>query len=139
MKITAKGQVTIPQELREEFGLLPHPEVEFVREGRGGVRLRKSPRAGTRGAEHVAALRGKWRGKLGTDEVMAMTRGESCARWSTAMCSSTRRAKTPAGSSGPRRRSLAGPERAIAGGRFVCGHPAGTLTDAGKGLTFELW
>ena len=30
-----------------------------------------------RGDDLVAALRGKWRSKLGTDEVMAMTRGES--------------------------------------------------------------
>lgn len=77
MKITTKGQVTIPQDLREEFGLLPHTDVEFVRDGRGGVRLQKSTKAGTRGTDLVAALRGKWRSKLGTDDVMAMTRGES--------------------------------------------------------------
>jgi AbrB family looped-hinge helix DNA binding protein len=77
MKITTKGQVTIPQDVREEFGLLPNTDVEFVRDGRGGVRLRKSTKAGTRGTDLVAALRGKWRSKLGTDEVMAMTRGES--------------------------------------------------------------
>ena len=41
MKITTKGQVTIPQDLREVFGLLPNTEVEFVRDGRGGVRLEK--------------------------------------------------------------------------------------------------
>ncbi len=28
VKITTKGQVTIPQRIREEFGLLPHTEVE---------------------------------------------------------------------------------------------------------------
>ena len=77
MKITTKGQVTIPQDIREEFGLLPNTDVEFVRDGRGGVRLRKSAKAGTRGAELVAALRGKWRGKLRTDDVMALSRGES--------------------------------------------------------------
>lgn len=76
MKITSKGQVTIPQELREEFGLLPNTEVEFVREKGRGVRLQKSTRPGSRGAALVAALRGKWRSKLGTDQVMAMTRGE---------------------------------------------------------------
>jgi AbrB family looped-hinge helix DNA binding protein len=77
MKITTKGQVTIPQDVREEFGLLPNTDVEFVRDGRGGVRLRKSAKPGTRGADLVAALRGKWRSKLGTDDVMAMTRGGS--------------------------------------------------------------
>ena len=30
MRITSKGQVTIPQELREQFGLLPNTEVDFV-------------------------------------------------------------------------------------------------------------
>ena len=75
MKITTKGQVTIPQDVREEFGLLPNTEVEFVRDGRGGVRLQKSPKAGTRGAALIATLRGKWRSKLTTDEVMRQTRG----------------------------------------------------------------
>ncbi len=77
MKVTTKGQVTIPQDLREEFGLLPNTDVEFVRDGRGGVLLRKSAKPGTRGSELVAALRGKWRSPLGTDDVLAMTRGES--------------------------------------------------------------
>jgi hypothetical protein len=56
---------------------LPNTDVEFVRDGKGGVRLEKSTKAGTRGSDLVAALRGKWRGKLSTDEVMALTRGES--------------------------------------------------------------
>ncbi len=29
MQITSKGQVTIPKEIRDEFGLLPHTEIEF--------------------------------------------------------------------------------------------------------------
>jgi AbrB family looped-hinge helix DNA binding protein len=77
VKITTKGQVTIPQEMREEFGLLPNTEVEFVRDGRGGVRLQKSPKAGARGAALIAAMRGKWRSRLTTDQVMRQTRGES--------------------------------------------------------------
>lgn len=77
MKITTKGQVTIPQDVRTEFGLLPNTEVEFVRDGRGGVRLQKSPKAGARGAALIAALRGRWRSRLKTDEVMRLTRGES--------------------------------------------------------------
>ncbi len=76
MKITTKGQVTIPQDVREEFGLLPNTEVEFVRDGRGGVRLQKSSKPGTRGAALIATLRGKWRSKLTTDDVMRQTRGE---------------------------------------------------------------
>ena len=76
MKITTKGQVTIPQDVRDEFGLLPNTDVEFVRDGRGGVRLQKSPKAGARGAALIARLRGKWRSRLTTDEVMRQTRGE---------------------------------------------------------------
>lgn len=30
MRITSKGQVTIPVEIREKFGLLPYTEGEFV-------------------------------------------------------------------------------------------------------------
>ena len=33
MRITAKGQVTIPQDIRERTGLLPNTEVEFVVDG----------------------------------------------------------------------------------------------------------
>jgi AbrB family looped-hinge helix DNA binding protein len=34
MRITAKGQVTIPAEIREQAALLPHTEVEFEFDGR---------------------------------------------------------------------------------------------------------
>jgi AbrB family looped-hinge helix DNA binding protein len=30
MRITSKGQVTIPQEIREQCGLLPHTQLRFV-------------------------------------------------------------------------------------------------------------
>ena len=33
MRITSKGQVTIPAEIRERAGLLPHTEVEFEWDG----------------------------------------------------------------------------------------------------------
>jgi AbrB family looped-hinge helix DNA binding protein len=40
MKVTSKGQVTIPQELREKVGIVPGSDVEFVHEG-GRLYLRK--------------------------------------------------------------------------------------------------
>jgi AbrB family looped-hinge helix DNA binding protein len=40
MKIGERGQVTIPKELRERFGLLPNMEVEFVAD-EGGIRIQK--------------------------------------------------------------------------------------------------
>jgi len=29
MRMTSKGQVTVPVEVREKLGLLPHDEIEF--------------------------------------------------------------------------------------------------------------
>lgn len=43
MKITSKGQVTIPQAVREQAGLYPHSEVEFVLNADGEVVIRSVP------------------------------------------------------------------------------------------------
>lgn len=77
MRITSKGQVTIPKELREEFGLLPGTEVDFVRDD-AGIRVIKG-KGGRRGETVVRHLREA--GKRGnftmtTDEIMKLTRGE---------------------------------------------------------------
>lgn len=75
MRVTTKGQVTIPQEIREALGILPNTEVEFVREG-GKVWLRKA-RPGARGGKAlVARLRGRATTRMSTDQIMALTRGE---------------------------------------------------------------
>ena len=77
MRITSKGQVTIPQHIREAAGLLPNTEVEFEMVG-DEVRLRRVDPAGGggRGRRAVESLRG--RGSLGmsTDELMALLRSE---------------------------------------------------------------
>jgi len=57
MKITTKGQVTIPQEIREKAGLLPNTEVEFEYR-RGRVTLIPLPAAKRAGRSIVDALRG---------------------------------------------------------------------------------
>lgn len=77
MKITSKGQVTIPKEIRDEFGLLPGTEVEFVAEGQE-VKVRKVEGGRTRGQEIVDRLRRASGGDihLTTEEIMRMTRGE---------------------------------------------------------------
>ena len=50
VRITSKGQVTIPQEFRERFGLLPNTEVEFVATPDGKeLRLLKSSKPSGRG------------------------------------------------------------------------------------------
>jgi len=78
VRITSKGQVTIPQRVREETGLLPDTEVEFVVEGRG-VRIVKAAasRRPGRGNAAVARLRGRARRvSMTTDEIMALTRDQ---------------------------------------------------------------
>ncbi len=77
MRITAKGQVTIPQEVRERAGLMPGTDVTFEIEA-GAVRLMKSKRSSarkTRGHRLVDRLRGAGEFKMTTDEVLALMRG----------------------------------------------------------------
>lgn len=78
MRITSKGQVTIPMEIRTKAGLLPHTEVDFDFED-GVVKLR--PRRTTagrpsRGQRLIAHLQGSADAGLNTDEIMALTRGD---------------------------------------------------------------
>jgi AbrB family looped-hinge helix DNA binding protein len=77
MRITSKGQVTIPQALRKKAGLLPHTEVEFELDG-NAVRIKRARRkkGAGRWPEWIEQMRGKGDGKLTTDEIMALTRGE---------------------------------------------------------------
>ena len=77
MRITSKGQVTIPLAIREKAGLLPNTEVEFDFDGKE-VRIRRvRSKPGTgRGARLVAHMRGRGDGSMTTDEIMALTRGE---------------------------------------------------------------
>ncbi len=76
MRITSKGQVTIPVEIREKAGLMPNTEVSFDFDGKV-VRLRPAAARGQgRGARIVAQLRGRGDVAMTTDEIMALTRGE---------------------------------------------------------------
>lgn len=75
MRITSKGQVTIPIEIRTRAGLLPDTEVEFeFREGE--VFLRKSQSLASRGQKLVELMQGKASVRMSTDEIMALTRAE---------------------------------------------------------------
>ena len=78
MRITSKGQVTIPADIRERAGLLPDTEVEFLYDG-DTVQLRRvaSSRKSSRGDRLVAHLRSHRGGlRMTTEEIMALTRGE---------------------------------------------------------------
>ena len=73
MRVTSKGQVTIPQDIREKLGLFPDTEVRFDIVG-DSVRIRKQKRSQNRGRRLIEHLRGKGTIKLTTDEIMALTR-----------------------------------------------------------------
>ena len=77
MKITSKGQVTIPQDIREKLGLLPHCEVEFATAGKSVVirKARSRTSRGQRLLELMRAARPRQPG-MTTDEIMALTRGD---------------------------------------------------------------
>jgi len=74
MRITAKGQVTIPQQVRQRLGLLPETEVEFEVVGKT-ARIRKVGGRGGRGRRIVDRLRGRATTRLTTDQILALTRG----------------------------------------------------------------
>ena len=76
MQITTKGQVTIPQEIRNRLGLLPHTRVEFELAG-DHARIRKAarqPGEGGRGRLALEILRGSANTRMSTDEILALTR-----------------------------------------------------------------
>jgi AbrB family looped-hinge helix DNA binding protein len=75
MKVTSKGQVTIPVAMRQRAGLLPATEVEFVLQGEAVI-LRKVRGVRRRGARLVQAMRGKGTTRMTTDQIMALTRGD---------------------------------------------------------------
>jgi AbrB family looped-hinge helix DNA binding protein len=77
MRITSKGQVTIPIEIRERVGLLPHTEVRFEVEGNAVRILRDENSTGGRGERLLARMRGRATSGMSTEEIMALTRRES--------------------------------------------------------------
>ena len=77
MKITTKGQVTIPQDIREKAGLLPNTEVEFEYV-RGRVTLTPVPgprRTGHSLAEALRGSAGRTPKGMTTDALMKLLRG----------------------------------------------------------------
>lgn len=75
MRVSTKGQVTIPQSVREKAGIVPGSEVEFHLEGRR-IYLRKVAGSG-RGEALTKRMAGKGQLKMSTDEILALTRGNS--------------------------------------------------------------
>ena len=72
MHVTSKGQVTIPQELRTQFGILPGTEVDFL--VKDNMIVLKKSAGHRRAAEILKRMTGKGTVKMTTDEIMALTR-----------------------------------------------------------------
>jgi AbrB family looped-hinge helix DNA binding protein len=70
MRVTEKGQVTIPLEVRRALGIHPGSEVQFELEDRG-ARLLVDQQAA---AKEIGRMRGAGGGELSTDEILALTR-----------------------------------------------------------------
>lgn len=75
MKVTVKGQVTIPVALRRKFGIRADTDVQF-KSTKDGILLTTGESAEERFANWVARARGSATTGLTTDEIMKMTRGE---------------------------------------------------------------
>ncbi|MCJ7595684.1 MAG: AbrB/MazE/SpoVT family DNA-binding domain-containing protein [Desulfobacterales bacterium] len=74
MRVTTKGQVTIPQHIREKLGITPATEVDFVEEKDRVYLVKKDGRkVATR---NFRRLRGIATVKMTTDEIMGLTRGD---------------------------------------------------------------
>ena len=74
MKVTIKGQVTIPQTIREKLGITPATEVDFIEENdrvylvkKKGADISKSRFRNLRGISKII---------MTTDEIMALTRAD---------------------------------------------------------------
>lgn len=74
MRVTSKGQVTIPQHVREELGITQHTDVDFQKMKNGGYRLVKISNPPAK-KSRFTRLRGSATVRMSTDEIMALTRG----------------------------------------------------------------
>ncbi len=71
VRVTQKGQVTIPLEVRRALGIAPGTEVRFELDD-GTARLVPDRE---RAAEEIARIRGAGDIELSTDAILALTRG----------------------------------------------------------------
>lgn len=85
MRMTSKGQVTIPKEVRDKMGIVPGSDIRFAEkngefvlvkndvqstESDGAILVRQLRELGAK------ARREGWSSGLSTDEIMEMTRGQ---------------------------------------------------------------
>ncbi len=70
MRVTQKGQVTIPLPVRRALGIGPGSDVEFELDEHGARLLVDHNRA----AEEIRRMRGAGEGEMSTEEILALTR-----------------------------------------------------------------
>jgi antitoxin PrlF len=73
MRVTSKGQVTIPQNVRKQLGITPGSEVDFQLDEAGARLIRLDPGDGKALA---ADMRGRATVAMSTEQIMALTRGD---------------------------------------------------------------
>ena len=71
MRVTTKGQVTIPRSVREALGIAPETEIDFIEED-GRFFIVKTNKPDVKGK--LKRLRGIATAKMSTDEIMSLTR-----------------------------------------------------------------
>jgi AbrB family looped-hinge helix DNA binding protein len=71
MRVTQKGQVTIPLRVRRALGICPGSDVDFELDESGARLLVDRDRT----AEEIAGMRGAGQGEMSTEEILALTRG----------------------------------------------------------------
>jgi AbrB family looped-hinge helix DNA binding protein len=75
LHLTSKGQVTVPKPVRDHLGIKPGSAVEFALADDGRVVLTKA-KGKKKPPSRFARVRGTATGKMTTDEIMALTRGD---------------------------------------------------------------
>ncbi|MEI9996161.1 MAG: AbrB/MazE/SpoVT family DNA-binding domain-containing protein [Rhizomicrobium sp.] len=79
MRITSKGQVTIPARVREEGGFMPNTEVDFVRNTKGNFEIvpaKDRGKAKSRGEKLIEQMKkGPRITGMTTEQIMKLTRG----------------------------------------------------------------
>ena len=70
MRVTTKGQVTIPQEIREKLGITPAVEIDFIEEKNKVYLVKRKGKP--KKAHKFSKLRGIATVKMTTDEIMAL-------------------------------------------------------------------
>jgi AbrB family looped-hinge helix DNA binding protein len=72
MRVTIKGQVTIPIYIREKLGITPATEVDFLEDGDRVFLVKRKEKTGA--TRKFKKLRGIAAVKMTTEEIMELTR-----------------------------------------------------------------